>query len=239
MVAEANDPNVATNAMDYPDFSRRFGASSRTKNIRPRRWPFLGFRALDHRRFARLPAESGLPDEFIRLCPWELEFLFDVGHRATVGILEIGRAKGGSAFALACANSTVPIYSIDSAPKDDPFLTRALARYGVGNNVTLIVGDSSTRHAQVGPIDLLFVDGDHSYRGCGADIRTWYDAVVPGGALVFHDCYPREGYGVQEAVLELMAEKQDRLEVVVSPLISTSYWRHRHGSLACLRKLSL
>jgi predicted O-methyltransferase YrrM len=38
-----------------------------------------------------------------------------------------------------------------------------------------------------GPVDLVFVDGDHSPEGCREDWEAWKDHVSPGGAVAFHD----------------------------------------------------
>jgi len=38
-----------------------------------------------------------------------------------------------------------------------------------------------------GPVDLVFIDGDHSLEGCREDWEAWKDHVVPGGAVAFHD----------------------------------------------------
>ena len=37
------------------------------------------------------------------------------------------------------------------------------------------------------PIDLLFVDGDHSYEGAKLDIDSWLPHLKQGGYVVFHD----------------------------------------------------
>jgi hypothetical protein len=37
------------------------------------------------------------------------------------------------------------------------------------------------------PVDLVFVDGDHSEQGVRADWEGWHGFVEPGGAVVFHD----------------------------------------------------
>jgi predicted O-methyltransferase YrrM len=36
-------------------------------------------------------------------------------------------------------------------------------------------------------IDLLFIDGDHSYEGCLGDIEAWLPHVRRGGWVAFHD----------------------------------------------------
>ncbi|GIV19686.1 MAG: hypothetical protein KatS3mg023_1437 [Armatimonadota bacterium] len=38
-----------------------------------------------------------------------------------------------------------------------------------------------------GSIDLLFIDGDHSYEGCLADLSHWYPKVKPDGVILGHD----------------------------------------------------
>jgi predicted O-methyltransferase YrrM len=37
------------------------------------------------------------------------------------------------------------------------------------------------------PVDLVFVDGDHSEAGCELDWTLWHPHVAPGGRVVFHD----------------------------------------------------
>ena len=36
-------------------------------------------------------------------------------------------------------------------------------------------------------IDLLFIDGDHSYEGCKTDLISWFPRVRRGGWIAFHD----------------------------------------------------
>jgi predicted O-methyltransferase YrrM len=37
------------------------------------------------------------------------------------------------------------------------------------------------------PVDLVFIDGDHSEAACALDWERWHRFVVPGGHVVFHD----------------------------------------------------
>lgn len=39
-------------------------------------------------------------------------------------------------------------------------------------------------------IDLAFVDGDHSYNGCLADLEAIYPKMKPGSTILVHDCVP-------------------------------------------------
>ena len=38
-----------------------------------------------------------------------------------------------------------------------------------------------------GPVDLVFVDGDHSETGVRSDWELWNPLVAPGGVMLFHD----------------------------------------------------
>lgn len=55
---------------------------------------------------------------------------------------------------------------------------------------------------QPGMIGLVFIDGDHSYRGCADDILNWEEVVQPGGIVAGHD-YTARFPGVRRAVDEL------------------------------------
>jgi len=50
--------------------------------------------------------------------------------------------------------------------------------------------------------DLVFIDADHGYEGCKADLMAWMPKVKPGGWLCGHD-YPRY-QGVERAANELV-----------------------------------
>jgi predicted O-methyltransferase YrrM len=207
--------------LDFKNFFELFGGSARQKNL-PRR-PYA------------IPDKSGLPPEFIRLCPWEMEYLFAVARRARHGILETGRFNGGSCFLMACAAETVPIYSIDIKPKDDAKLKELFEQHGVGGKVQLIVGDSQhQKYPQIEPVDMVFIDGDHRYQGCLDDLRNWYDLLRPNGHLVLHDCYLGK-HGVQDAVADFMGEHPE-LQVVQSPIMGASYWTNPAGSIGHLIK---
>jgi hypothetical protein len=208
--------------MNYEQFFKRFGGSARTKNIGPNRRPFA------------LPGQSGLPREFIRLCPWEMEYLFAVARHARLGIVETGRFNGGSCFLLTCAAPDVPVYSIDTAPQNDELLLELFRQHGVGRNVRLIVGDSHDEFPQIGAVDLVFIDGDHSYEGCMRDLVNWYDHLAANGHLILHDSYCGP-WRVQEAIIDFMSTHHD-LQVLQSPFIGASYWNYPAGSIAHLIK---
>ena len=70
----------------------------------------------------------------------------------------------------------------------------------LGIDFTLMVMDShSAARVFDRPIDLILVDGDHSYQGCKLDCGLWLPKLKPGGWALFHDYIAREP-GVIEVV---------------------------------------
>lgn len=235
---------------NFAKFFEQFGGSLRTKNLLPSntrvfslknvvryflgRWPYNIDARNGNKRLYNIPQRSQLPKEFIRLCPWEAQYLFMLASRAKLGIVETGRFHGGSTFMLAWCNRQAPIYSVDIAPQNDQLLKSYFDKFSVGTNVDLIVGDSQrTKYSQVGEIDLLFIDGDHSYEGCTADLTNWYSKLTRGGHIVLHDGY--YGCQVQESVLDFLANRPE-LAIVQTPYINSDYWHMPVGSLVHLVK---
>jgi len=79
------------------------------------------------------------------------------------------------------------------------------AALGLANRAEPVVSDSLAAAAQLsarrGAIDLIFIDGDHSYEACRADIAAWAPFVKPGGVIAFHDFGSRAS-GVTQAIFE-------------------------------------
>jgi len=69
-----------------------------------------------------------------------------------------------------------------------------------------ILAEESTRAALYfsnGSLDFVFIDADHSYIGCLADIRAWLPKVRSGGWIGGHDFGTTYGFGVDKAVLKV------------------------------------
>lgn len=119
----------------------------------------------------------------------EAAFLFRLARsKPAAQILEIGRWHGGSTFLFAVASDPDSIVtSIDIAPKNDELLQGALKKNGLSHKVRLLVGNSHEAEVQPRFYDLVFVDGDHSYKGVARDYQHWKKAIKPGGYLGFHN----------------------------------------------------
>lgn len=55
------------------------------------------------------------------------------------------------------------------------------------------------------PIDMLFIDGDHSYASVRRDFEEWSPKVKPGGILAFHDVDRTASPGPRQVIDELVA----------------------------------
>lgn len=108
--------------------------------------------------------------------------------------LEVGVDRGKSlSVARMVAGHGVEIWGVDL--RDDPKVK--------GTN--FLQGDSG-KMASVWTkkIHVLFIDGDHSYEGCKADIDSWYPHMAKDGVMLFHDC-DASSPGVVKAVEEFVA----------------------------------
>ena len=148
----------------------------------------------------------------------EAALLYRLARNVEIGpVAEIGRFKGGSTVVFANAlPEGVELWSYDlhvalrpdmTGEQLDRELDEALTRLGVRDKVHLLVGDSRTVDPPPEPLELLFIDGDHSYEGAKADFERWSAFVRPGGHVLFHDAVDTGGYGnVYPGVARAVAE---------------------------------
>ena len=119
-------------------------------------------------------------------------FLSSLAHEkmALGDVVEIGTNLGMSAIALAYGvrDAAKKVYTVDIYKHHQSDANWRMA--GVADQIEALVGPShvvaKTFHGEIG---LLFIDGDHSYRGVVVDIKAWCGKVVKGGYVVFDD-YP-------------------------------------------------
>lgn len=93
----------------------------------------------------------------------------------------------------------------------DSLYERAKRNTSFAGKRARMVRAESTRAAgaiEGAPFDFVFIDADHTYEGCRADILAWGPKVKPGGLLCGHDydfgTEPAQYPGVRRAVDELL-----------------------------------
>ena len=111
--------------------------------------------------------------------------------------LEIGVDKGKSlSVARLVASPSVKVIGVDI--KDDPQVEGTVFYKGDSVEISKTYTD--------GRIDVLFIDGDHTYEGCHRDIEAWYPHLKENGVMFFHDC-DESSPGVMWAVSEFVCTK--------------------------------
>lgn len=66
----------------------------------------------------------------------------------------------------------------------------------------------------VGPVGLLFIDGDHEYESVREDWNAWYPHLAPGAVVAFDDYQTPKNPGVGRFVKELQGTRpQDQWEI--------------------------
>lgn len=105
-------------------------------------------------------------------------------------IVEIGSEHGMSASIFAQYAPTAEIYCVELNPEAD-FLDNIHEAGYPTDKIFWLAGDSKTVRIPekvAFEIDLLFIDGDHSYAGAYADLARWAPHCRSRGIIAVHDC---------------------------------------------------
>ncbi len=160
----------------------------------------------------------------------ERGYLFQLASDLPAGakVIEVGSWMGASTcFIAGGLKGAAKIYAVDNfqglstCGEDAAWYNRHFR--SLGHNSTLeifkknfadlgfndraepVVSDSLAAAQQLaalkGQIDFIFIDGDHSYEACKADILAWSPYVKRGGVIAFHDFGSRAD-GVTRAIFE-------------------------------------
>jgi predicted O-methyltransferase YrrM len=154
--------------------------------------------------------------------PEELKFLSQIAEKAS-NIVEIGCWKGRSTKCLLEASQGV-VHAIDhfkgTSAAEDPwsgFLAEEQDIYkefmeNVGNDPNVKVYKMGSAEAveyfEDGSLDMVFIDGDHTYDAVKKDIELYMPKIKKGGILCGHD------YKSFKGVTEAVNEKFDTINVV-------------------------
>jgi predicted O-methyltransferase YrrM len=121
------------------------------------------------------------------------EFLYELSlnTKGLGHVVEIGTNVGKSTIALAFGQKEkngIIVHSIDIY--EHPDIVKNLQAADVLNFVNRIICSSKKAAKRWRrPIELLWIDGDHSYRGVRNDVKRWSKFVIEGGLIALHD-YP-------------------------------------------------
>ena len=165
----------------------------------------------------------------------ERGFLFQLASDAPADaqVVEVGSWMGASTCFLAAGlkGGSAKIFAVDNfqglstCGEDAAWYNRHFQKLGSSSTLEIfkgnfgalglsgraepVVSDSlaaaQSLAAKRGTIDLIFIDGDHSYEACKADIAAWAPFLKRGGVIAFHDFGSRAS-GVTQAIFEAIKE---------------------------------
>jgi predicted O-methyltransferase YrrM len=160
--------------------------------------------------------------ELIQVRPSEMEAIYKhIFEFRNPTIVEIGSAHGASSIILGEASNELDghLVCIDSYPENyydqekfgeyayKAFKKNMVAHLGTRNfsfipapsdEAVKIVQQLSGVDNQYIRIDILFIDGDHSYDGVIQDCQNYLPLLKSGGYVAFHD-YNNVAFGVKQA----------------------------------------
>ena len=146
--------------------------------------------------------------------------------------VELGTHTGNSYFSFCQsvveANLATKCYAVDTWQGDehagnygdevfDQVNAHNQAHYASFSRLLRMTFDDAVSYFSDGSIDLLHIDGMHTYEAVRNDFETWLPKLAPGAVVLFHDTNVRErGFGVWKLWEELQARYPTNLEFVHS-----------------------
>ena len=174
-----------------------------------------------------------LREAFHYLYPNELPALKQLAKQLPKdpSVVNIGAGAGTSGLAFLESRKDLYLVTVDIQKEDSPFgcLTaeeKVIKEAGLWKDgrSEQVHGDSKVvgrdwSKSSYPQVDMVFIDGDHSYEGCKGDILAWLPNIKSGGFLAVHDYkknqvlpnqngpHPKAWPGVDQAVDELLMGK--------------------------------
>ena len=116
----------------------------------------------------------------------------DLGYKIAV---EVGVHRGGfSEYILANSNnltlfSVDPWTDINGVVREDikKEATDKLAKFGARSIIAPMTSVNAAKQFPDASIDVVYIDGLHSYAACKEDMDAWIEKIKPGGILAGHD----------------------------------------------------
>ena len=195
----------------------------------------IGFESL-----AGLFASTTLDEYIITMNVRQSAYLFDLIRRVKARkVIEIGRHWGGTTVLIAAAmNGRGDFWSIADPRELDwdlEFRGRRLPRpieeqledllQRLGLSVHIIAGDPMTVEVETGEVDLVHIDGRHTYEAAMSDFERFGMRVRLGGAVSIDDAVPDafcdspHTADVKRVVAEIADRKDFRLVKTVQRLV--------------------
>lgn len=172
-----------------------------------------------------------------QIFPYQGAFLAHCAHhydRAGAQFLEIGTCQGYSACLMATAAPQAAITTLNPA---DGEYEKARANLRIRSNVRVVKATSQQFYqgGSAAEYDLIFVDGDHSYKMVLHDSQ-FFNRLRPGGLILFHDYSPdgsaRPSDGCFRALNDLQAAHRPAdVKVIGTGKVGMLGWIRQEGEV--------
>ena len=158
--------------------------------------------------------ESDLINPVLSTSPWSghRHFAYDlVRFTRPKKIVELGTHYGCSFFLFLQAvkdfNINTELYAIDTWKGDEhagfygeevyTIVCETISKFYSSQSSKLLrmTFDDALNEFPDNSIEMLHIDGFHSYDAVKYDYETWFDKLAPNGIVLFHDVSPDPGYG--------------------------------------------
>ncbi len=193
----------------------------------------------DFEKLSGLFAATCLDESIITMNVRQTAYLFGLIRQSNAAkVIEIGRHWGGSTLVIAAAmRGRGEFWSIGDPAQLEHDLKRRGRTLGspvedqiadlcrrLGLNVTVLAGKSQDIDIKTGEVDLVFIDGDHSYDAETGDFQRFGTRVKVGGAVLLDDAVhdpfyePRHTADVKRVVQDILRRGDFRLAKTVKRL---------------------
>jgi len=145
-------------------------------------------------------AACKLRDAYHYLVDGEVEFLQElaVSLSQCPVVVNIGAGVGTSCLTFLEARQDIYVVTVDnqveppavdsgSSLRKEEAALREAGVWDQGRHRQVYGDSKDIGKTWVDPVDMVFVDGDHSYEGCRGDIEAWTPHVRVGGVIAIHD----------------------------------------------------
>jgi predicted O-methyltransferase YrrM len=137
--------------------------------------------------------------------------------------VNIGAGFGTSGLAFIESVNVAKLYTIDFYLRKEEnglgsleFERDVFKEFGYteGGRYVQVLGDSVIigTTCQLENVNMIFVDGDHSYEHCHADVEVWLPRIKDGGIMSFHDYQEPRWPGVGQAIDELLTPRYKMID---------------------------
>ncbi len=159
------------------------------------------------------PAELMIISAFVKQRQPAVCFEIGTFDGRTTENMAANQPDGGKCYTLDLPpgdadKAALPLASGDKTYIDKPASGARISAQAKSGKITQLYGDSGTYDFSPyhGQVDLMFVDGSHSYEYVLSDTEAAWKLVKPGGLILWHDYDSRWWPGVTRALNQLQSQ---------------------------------